>query len=133
MLVSFMRNPMPVRIVIGVFVLVSVLSAGQAGTPLRGRVSDGSSPVAGAIVTVSNKGFVKSVTTDDDGRFMFESVPPGRYDFRTSASGYVVHESSVVVHSDEFHRNWIEVKGLVPADQQTVSVVDLALRKQARN
>jgi len=124
---------MPFRTVIGLFAAVFMLGASQAGTPFRGRVSDGASPVAGAIVTISNKGFVKSVTTDDDGRFMFESIPPGRYDFRTSAAGYAVHESSVVVHSDDSRRNWVEVKGLLPADQQTVSLVDLALRKQARN
>ena len=114
-------------------VAVPLLSASQAGSALSGRVSDDSAPVAGAIVTVSNSGFVKSVTTDTDGRFVLQPVPPGRYEFRTSAHGYAVFERSVIVHSDGAHRNWIDVKTLIPADRQTVSVLDLAARKQARN
>ena len=117
-----------------IFVLgVPLLSASQAGGTLSGRVSDGSAPVAGAIVTVSSPGFLKSVTTDDSGRFSLESVPPGRYEFRTTAHGYAVFECPAIVHSDDSHRNWIEVKTLIPADRQTVSILDLAARKQARN
>ena len=114
-------------------VAAPLLSAGQGGSALSGRVSDGSAPVAGAIVTVSNPGYLKSVTTDADGRFVLERVPPGRYEFRTSAHGYAVFERPVIVHSYDFHRNWIDVNNLIPAGQQTVSVLDLAVRKQARN
>jgi hypothetical protein len=108
-----------------------LLGASKAGSALSGRVSDGSAPVAGAIVTVSNPGFLKGVTTDDKGRFVLEPVPPGRYEFRTSAHGYAVFECPVIIHSDGL--NWIDVKKLIPADRQTVSVLDLAARKQARN
>jgi len=117
---------------VGLILAGSVLNASQAGTALSGRVSDGSVPVAGAIVTISSRGFVKSVTTDANGKFVFEAILPGRYDFRTSAPGYAVFESSVNVHSDDSsQRNWIDVKNLIPADRQTVSVGDLATRKEA--
>ena len=128
-----MSNFFASRVGLILAVAVPLLSAGQAGSTLSGRVSDGSAPVAGAIVTVSNPGFLKSVTTDDSGRFSLEPVPPGRYEFRTSAHGYAVYECPVIVHSDGARRNWIEVKSLIPAGQQTVSVLDLAARKQARN
>ena len=110
-----------------------LLSASQDGSAFSGRVSDGSAPVADAIVTVSSPGFLKSVTTDADGRFVIEPVPPGRYELRTSAHGYAVFECPVMVHSGDSRRNWIDVKNLIPADRQTVSVLDLAARKQARN
>jgi hypothetical protein len=128
-----MSNFFASRVGLMLAVAVPLLSAGQAGSALSGRVSDGSVPVAGAIVTVSSPGFLKSVTTDDSGRFILDSVPPGRYEFRTSAHGYAVFECPVIVHSDDFHRNWIDVKNLISADWQTVSVLDLAGRKQARN
>jgi hypothetical protein len=128
-----MSNFFASRVGLMLAVAVPLLSAGQAGSTLSGRVSDGSAPVAGAIVTVSSPGFLKSVTTDDSGRFSLEPVPPGRYEFRTSAHGYAVFECPVIVHSGYSHRNWIDVKNLIPADRQTVSVLDLAARKQARN
>ena len=123
---------MLVRTVLGVLLVLCLLQASQDSTVLFGQVSQDGSPVTGAVVTISNRGFVKSVTTDASGRFVLETVPPGRYDFRTSAHGYAVFERPVTLHSDA-HRNWIDVKGLLPADQQTVSVGGLAARKLARN
>jgi hypothetical protein len=123
---------MVARTVLGVLLALGLSRASQDRTALFGQVSQDASPVAGAIVTLSNRGFVKSVTTDASGRFVLEAVPPGRYDFRTSAHGYAVFERPVILHSDA-RRNWIDVKGLLPADQQTVSVGDLAARKLARN
>ena len=84
-------------------------------------------------MTVSGPGFLKSVTTDDDGRFQIESVPPGRYNFRTSLAGYAVFECPVIIRSNDSRSNWIDVRELIPADQQTVSVADLAAAKQTRN
>jgi len=110
-----------------------LISASETGSALSGRVSEGYVPLPGAIVTVSSPGFLKSVTTDDSGRFVIESVPPGRYDFRTSAHGYAVFECPVIIHPNDSRRNRIDVTDLIPADRQTVSVFDLAVRKQARN
>jgi hypothetical protein len=123
---------MLIRTVFGAVLALCALQAGQDSSALFGQVSQDGSPVAGAIVTVSNRGFVKSVTSDASGRFAFEAVPPGRYDFRTSVSGYAVFECPIIVHPD-VHRNWIDVKELVPSDKQVVSVRELAARKLARN
>jgi hypothetical protein len=123
---------MLVRTVLGLLLALCLSRASQDSTALFGQVSQDGSPVGGAIVTLSNRGFVKSVTTDAGGRFVLEAVPPGRYDFRTTAHGYAVFERPLIVHSDA-HRNWIDVKGLLPADRQTVSVGDLTARKLARN
>jgi hypothetical protein len=120
---------MLVQSVFGSILAVSVLNA-EPQTALYGRVSEGAAPVAGAIVTLSNRGFLKSVTTGDDGRFVVEPVPSGRYDFRTTVAGYAIVERSVIVRADEPHQNWVDVKDLVPADQQTVGVLDLVARKQ---
>lgn len=109
---------------------VSGLSSVQAATKLRGRVSDHGTPVPGAIVTISNDGFVRSVTSDTHGRFTFDAVPTGRYDFRTTANGYAVFERPVTVRFPYVHRNRIEVKHLIAADEQTVAVGELPGRTQ---
>src|ERR1017187_3657997 len=101
---------------------MSVSGVGPRETALIGRIADGTSPVSGAIVTISNRGFVKSMTTDESGRFILEAIPSGRYDFRTTAQGYAVFECPVVVHGGDSNRNRITVTALVPVDQQTVSV-----------
>jgi carboxypeptidase family protein len=108
-LIASRGNPMLLRTVLGGILAVSGLSASQEGAGFFGRVSEGTVPVAGAIVTISNRGFVKSVTTNGNGRFALEPIPAGRYDLRTSVSGYAVFECSVIVHSDDSHRNWIDV------------------------
>lgn len=123
---------MLVRAAVGMILGLCLLEAGQDGTTVFGQVSDHGSPIAGAIVTISNRGFVRSVTTDASGRFTLEPVPPGRYDFRTTAPGYAIIEHPVTLHPGDGHRNWIEVKSLTPVDQQTVSVGELAPRL-ARN
>jgi hypothetical protein len=115
--------------VLSAILAMSTSGASPLGTALLGRISDGSTPVADAIVTISNRGFVKSTTTDGNGRFLLEPVPSGRYDFRTSAQGYAVFECPVAVRGGDPHRHWIGVTALVPVDQQTVSVVELRRRQ----
>jgi uncharacterized membrane protein len=109
------------------------LYAGQDNSALSGQVSEHGAPVGGAIVTISNRGFIKSATTDAEGKFALEPVPAGRYDFRVSAHGYAVFERPVTVHAENPQRNWMDVKDLIPADHQSVSVAELASRKLARN
>src|SRR5260370_276159 len=72
------RSRMLIQSVLSVILAVSVSGVSPRGTKLLGRVSDGATPIAGAIVTISNRGFVKSTTTDGDGRFILEPVPSGR-------------------------------------------------------
>ena len=109
---------------------VPLLSAGEAARSYSGRILDVSTPVAGAVVTISAPAFLESVTTDDNGIFVFSKVPPGRYDFRTTAHGFAVFECPVVVRRNGDRRNRIEVKNLVRAEEQIVSVADLAGKKQ---
>ncbi|MGD1097737.1 MAG: carboxypeptidase-like regulatory domain-containing protein [Bryobacteraceae bacterium] len=124
---------MSIRTFFGILVAVCTLSASQVDRPLRGRVSDGATPVVSAIITISNHQTVMSVATDSEGRFALQGVPAGRYDLRVSADGYAVLERSVVVHAHEPHRNWIDVNGLIPADRQTVSVNELLAHKETRS
>lgn len=104
----------------------------QAATELRGRISDHGTPIAGAIVTISNQGFLKSVKSDEEGRFTFDAVPRGQYDFRMTARGYAVIERPVTVRLGYIHRNRIDVKHLIAADEQTVSIDALPNRTQLR-
>jgi hypothetical protein len=122
------RNRMLIQIFLSAILAMSVFGASPRGALLTGQVLDGGTPVAGAVVTISNRDFVKSGTTDGEGRFLVEPVPPGRYNCRISAHGFAVMERSIVIHGHDSHRNWIGVTEFIPADQQTVSVVDLARR-----
>ena len=79
-------------------------------------------------MTISTpSGFVESVTSDGAGQFAFHSVLPGRYNLRVTATRYAVFESPVLI-SGNSARNRVEIKNLIPADQQTVSILSL-LRK----
>lgn len=120
---------MLIQAVLSAILAMSTSSVSPRGTVLVGRISDGDTPVSGAIVTISNRGFVKSTTTDENGRFMIEPVLSARYDVRISAEGYAVLERPVVVRGGDSHRTWIGVNALVRADQQTVSVVELRRRQ----
>jgi hypothetical protein len=121
---------MLIQTVLSAILAASLPGVNPGGTSLFGRVSDGATPIAGAIVTISSRGFVKSTLTDEGGRFTLQPVPAGRYDFRASAPRYAVFESHVIVHGGDSHRNWISVTDLVPVDQQTVSVADLMRHQQ---
>lgn len=120
---------MLIRTIFGVLLAVCTLSASQTDRALRGRVSDGSTPVAKAIVTITKQDTVVSVATDSKGRFVLRGLPAGRYDLRVSASGYAILERPVIVHAHEPYRNRIDVNGLAPADRQTVSVNELLAHK----
>src|SRR5215469_10888278 len=62
--------------------LVLCMEARKVETTLLGQVSAHGTPIAGAIITISKRTFLKSVTTDNEGRFMIPPVPPGRYTLR---------------------------------------------------
>jgi hypothetical protein len=128
--ISQRRSRMLIQTVLSAILAASLPGVNPGGTSLLGRVSDGATPIAGAIVTISSRDFVKSTITDENGRFTLQPVPAGRYDFRTSAQRYAVFESHVIVHGGDSHRNWIRVTDLIPVDQQTVSVADLIRHQQ---
>ncbi len=120
---------MLIQTVLSAIIAMSVSGASPSGPTILGRVSDGTIPISGAIVTISNRGFVKSTTTDGNGRFILGPVPPGRYDFRMSAHDYAVFECPVSVRGGDSRKNWIGITDLVPVDQQTVSIVELMRRQ----
>ena len=71
---------------------------------LEGTVTDGSSPVAGALVTATPAGDQPTVpastaTTDASGRYQFLALAPGTYDVAVSKYGYVPAAASGVVVS----------------------------------
>ena len=104
------------------------LLAADGGTlRFAGRVFDGqgTKQVENAIVTVTTPaGFVSSVTTNKAGEFAFTSLPGGEYDFRVTAHGFAIYERQVTVSGNAGVRE-LDIRMLVPADKQTVSVADL--------
>ncbi|MEP7149626.1 MAG: carboxypeptidase-like regulatory domain-containing protein, partial [Acidobacteriota bacterium] len=66
--------------------------AGQSGTTgVRGTVADqNGGAIPGTTVTLSNPetGFTRSVTTDNEGRYAFTSLPPATYQLEVSGAGF---------------------------------------------
>src|SRR5689334_1553492 len=68
-----------------------VLEAQILGARVAGVVHDPSNAVvAGAGVTATNveTGINRTATTDSQGRYTFNDLPPGRYDFAFSLPGF---------------------------------------------
>jgi len=72
-----------------------------AGT-VAGTVTDPSSAVIpGAIVTLENRqtGYKRTATTDADGTFRFDNIPPNPYSLTVSATGFSVSQQTLDVRS----------------------------------
>lgn len=76
---------------------VAISTVGQ----LRGRVVEYATeePVAGALVHLVGTGLRQ--VTDEGGRFLLDSIPPGRHEIRTEHLGFASRSDSVTVFSDE--------------------------------
>jgi hypothetical protein len=62
--------------------------AGQSSaTPVAGTVDGPDGPVAGAAVTLANDTVTRETRTDDQGRYAFPPVAPGRYRLTASTAG----------------------------------------------
>jgi outer membrane receptor protein involved in Fe transport len=71
--------------------LVPAMVLGQAATgSLAGTVTDGTAPVPGVTVTVTNPatGFTRNTVSDADGSFRFPALPVGRYTVKAELSGF---------------------------------------------
>ena len=111
-----------------------LLAAGAADVSFSGRIYDnqGKKQVAEAIVTLTTpSGYIASVTTDKKGEFSFRALPEGEYDFRVTARGYAIYERQVTVLEDGGMRQF-DIRLRVPADRQTVSVLELRRPDVAR-
>jgi hypothetical protein len=104
-----------------------MLAAGTDHSSLRGRIMDanGTQQISGAIVTVTApSGYIVSAVTTKSGQFRFASLPEGEYNFRVTARGYAIYERDVTVSAEGGVRE-IDIRLVVPADRQTVSVLEL--------
>lgn len=67
------------------------LAAQSGDAEVTGLVKDSSgAPVGAAAMSLINadSGFLRSTTTDSEGRYRFVAVPPGRYTLKTEATGF---------------------------------------------
>jgi hypothetical protein len=104
-----------------------LLAAAGSSANFSGHVfvANGTTQIAGAIVTVTTpSGYISSVTTDKTGEFSFNTLPAGEYDFRVTAHGFAIFERQITVSVDGGVRQ-LDIRMLVPASKQTVSVADL--------
>lgn len=109
------------------FAALPLLAAGAGHLGLRGRILDaqGAKQIPDAIVTVSTpSGYVSSVVTNQAGEYTFASLPAGEYDFRVTAHGYAIYEREMTVSATGGVRE-LDIRMLVPANKQTVSVSEL--------
>ena len=59
---------------------------------LRGTVTDPSAAVVpGATVVATGNGVTRTTTSDGQGRYALPNMPPGKYDVRADASGFVTY------------------------------------------
>src|SRR5205823_1790761 len=92
----------------------------QAGGTLQGTVTlgDGGKPVHGVVVTILQLG--RPDVTDDDGKYDFQNVPPGRYDVTAhlQRAPDVLHSVSVSASGATTQDFQIQLTGL----QESVTV-----------
>jgi Carboxypeptidase regulatory-like domain len=85
-------------IILGLLVLTALLvfctpifAQGETTSAIEGRVTDASAgAVPGATVTITNRdtGAERSLKTDEEGRFNFLQLKPGRYSIKVEAAGF---------------------------------------------
>lgn len=76
---------------------VPASAAAQTGTSLRGKVTQGETnlPMGGALVVIDE--LRREVRADDNGDYVFEAVPPGRYHVGVRAEGYSTRRTEVTI------------------------------------
>ena len=92
MRVRHLRSPvlLGVLLLAGVLLLPAPLQAQTATGAIGGAITDGTAPVPGVTVTVTNidTGFSRTVTTTENGDFRFPSLPVGHYTVKAELSGF---------------------------------------------
>lgn len=73
---------------------------------IAGKITDPSgAPIPGAVVKLTSAGqeLQAQAESDEDGRFVFLSVPPGEFQLTISAQGFRPQEFTGTVHADEHY------------------------------
>jgi len=70
----------------------------EFGELVEGTVTDGSTPVPGAVVRLYNNNYSATTTTDENGYYSFSNVPPGTYFIVVSREGFVDQTKTVTVN-----------------------------------
>jgi len=96
--------------------------AAETGTTLSGRVTQAENnlPLAGALIVIDE--LRREVRADEEGRYRFDSVPPGRYHLGVRAEGYTTRRTEVTVATTpavvdlavEFDLHFAEVVSVSP-------------------
>src|SRR5262245_58208204 len=101
----------------------TLTAQGSAGQ-IEGTVRDEQGGVLpGVAMTVRNQetGVTRSLTTENDGRFAFAALAPGRYTVRAELSGFGTHEVSDIVITIGFNHR-LDVTMKVQALAETLTV-----------
>lgn len=94
-----MSRLLTIRVCLLILLLAaSVALAQQTRATLKGQVADPTGAVIpGATVTLSDaRGVARTVTTDQEGAYVFGDLPAGRYTLRTSSPGFSGYESAAL-------------------------------------
>ena len=86
-----LRSPALGVLLVAVCLLAATTLQAQTSTgAIRGTVTDGTAPLPGVTVTVTNPatGFTRTTTSDTDGSFRFPSLPVGTYSARAELAGF---------------------------------------------
>jgi outer membrane receptor protein involved in Fe transport len=119
-----LRNPVLLGLA-AACLLVPAMVLGQASTgSLTGTVTDGTAPLPGVTVTVTNPatGFIRSTVSDADGSFRFPALPVGRYSVKADLTGFAtVTVEGVEVVVATARRVEVTMKPSKVAEQVTVT------------
>ncbi len=105
--------------------LLPALVQGQASEgALTGTFTDGTAPLPGVTVTVTNPatGFTRTTVTDTDGSFRFPALPVGKYNLKAELAGFAtVSAEGVEVAVATTRRLDVTMKTSKVAEQVTVT------------
>jgi hypothetical protein len=97
MLEEKMERSFTLAVIVLLFISGLALAQSSTGT-LRGQVQDvlGGLVVGGTVTVTDSAGVARTATTDEEGRYAFAGLPPGRYTLRVEATGFEVYENPEV-------------------------------------